>query len=141
MGIDLGVVEKHEEALLLDIDRQPDVFVHGLGGCWKLLGEDVEEAITADKPHEMVAAMLGFRKRVSRSLGCARKPQRGPTRRQGRPRRFASKLAVAVAAIVAPLRELVRRCERREVGHVVVVKLDRLTRRTRDLWRWSMTYS
>ena len=31
------------------------------------------------------------------------------------------------------LRELVRRCERGEVGHVVVVKLDRLTRRTRDL--------
>ncbi len=31
------------------------------------------------------------------------------------------------------LRELVQRCERGEVGHVVVVKLDRLTRRTRDL--------
>ena len=31
------------------------------------------------------------------------------------------------------LRELVERCERGEVGHVVVVKLDRLTRRTRDL--------
>ena len=31
------------------------------------------------------------------------------------------------------LQELVRRCERGEVGHVVVVKLDRLTRRTRDL--------
>jgi len=31
------------------------------------------------------------------------------------------------------LRELVRRCSHREVGHVVVVKLDRLTRRTRDL--------
>ena len=31
------------------------------------------------------------------------------------------------------LRELLQRCERGEVGHVVVVKLDRLTRRTRDL--------
>ena len=31
------------------------------------------------------------------------------------------------------LHELVQRCERGEVGHVVVVKLDRLTRRTRDL--------
>ncbi len=31
------------------------------------------------------------------------------------------------------LQELVRRCERGEVGHVVVVRLDRLTRRTRDL--------
>ena len=31
------------------------------------------------------------------------------------------------------LQELVQRCERGEVGHVVVVKLDRLTRRTRDL--------
>ena len=31
------------------------------------------------------------------------------------------------------LRELVRRCERGDVAHVVVVKLDRLTRRTRDL--------
>ncbi len=31
------------------------------------------------------------------------------------------------------LGELVQRCERGEVGHVVVVKLDRLTRRTRDL--------
>ncbi len=31
------------------------------------------------------------------------------------------------------LQELVRRCERGDVGHVVVVKLDRLTRRTRDL--------
>ncbi len=29
--------------------------------------------------------------------------------------------------------ELVRRCERGDVAHVVVVKLDRLTRRTRDL--------
>ncbi len=31
------------------------------------------------------------------------------------------------------LRELVARCERGEVRNVVVVKLDRLTRRTRDL--------
>ena len=31
------------------------------------------------------------------------------------------------------LRELIQRCERGEVGHVVVVKLDRLTRHTRDL--------
>ncbi len=31
------------------------------------------------------------------------------------------------------LRKLLQRCERGEVGHVVVVKLDRLTRRTRDL--------
>ena len=31
------------------------------------------------------------------------------------------------------MRELVQRFERGEVGHVVVVKLDRLTRRTRDL--------
>ncbi len=31
------------------------------------------------------------------------------------------------------LREVLQRCERGEVGHVVVVKLDRLTRRTRDL--------
>ena len=31
------------------------------------------------------------------------------------------------------LREVLKRCERGEVGHVVVVKLDRLTRRTRDL--------
>lgn len=31
------------------------------------------------------------------------------------------------------LRELLQRCERGAVGHIVVVKLDRLTRRTRDL--------
>ena len=31
------------------------------------------------------------------------------------------------------LRELIQRCESGEVGHVVVVKLDRLTRHTRDL--------
>ena len=31
------------------------------------------------------------------------------------------------------LHELLQRCERGQVGHVVVVKLDRLTRRTRDL--------
>ena len=31
------------------------------------------------------------------------------------------------------LRELVQRCEQGEVGHVVVVKLDRITRSTRDL--------
>lgn len=31
------------------------------------------------------------------------------------------------------LQEVLQRCERGEVGHVVVVKLDRLTRRTRDL--------
>ncbi len=31
------------------------------------------------------------------------------------------------------LRELIQRCEHGEVGHVVVVKLDRLTRHTRDL--------
>ena len=31
------------------------------------------------------------------------------------------------------LRDLLQRCERGEVSHVVVVKLDRLTRRTRDL--------
>src|SRR2546422_1839568 len=97
---DRCTIDANPQLLLLNIYRGNCIFICGLRGHLELLTKDIQDQVTSDEPHQVIATGGRLRQRVFGSLDRFRKPDGVPTLIKRSLGRLSPKLAVPVTSIV-----------------------------------------